>query len=77
MLTKLIKESLKFKTEDVEKGRTQVFMERNLNFQKAVIKTIWMTERRDSEDMQWVRTGVGDMSEWEEAATYPTCHPGT
>ena len=32
MLTKLIKESLKFKTEDVEKGRTQVFMERNLNF---------------------------------------------
>lgn len=32
MLTKLIKESLKFKLENVEKVRTQVFMERNLNF---------------------------------------------
>lgn len=41
-----------------------------------MIKTIWMTERRDSEDTQWVRTGVGDTSEREEAATHPTCHPG-
>ena len=32
MLTKLIKESLKFNLENVEKVRTQVFMERNLNF---------------------------------------------
>lgn len=32
MLTKLIKENLKFKPEDVERGRTQVFMEKKSKF---------------------------------------------
>lgn len=77
MLTKLIKESLKFKLETGERqnpsfhGKKSKFLEREL----------WLKQYGQKGGTVRIhsgcRTGLGDTSEWEEGATHPTCHLGS